>query len=155
MGADIHFFTEKYNKESNQWEYICLRDKDENIINWYVRNYELFGMLAGVRADELDGFTQVKGLPRDFDESLTKVYDNNDYFHSATWYTMAELLLGKKCLELTIKEKQLKNEDAGLIVELEYSLEVFKHFIYFIDLIAYYNGAYDANDVRVTVWFDN
>lgn len=158
MGADINFYVEKYNKESNKWEYIYILDKDKEIIDWYPRDYDLFGILANVRGEVLRGFTQEKGLPETADPAILKEYDCG-YFYGATWYTMSELLIGKKFLELKIREQWLKYkltcEDIETIEEIEYTLASFNNFISLVDMVAYYNAAYDSDNIRVIVWFDD
>jgi hypothetical protein len=55
------------------------------------RNYELFGILSGVRTDAVPGFTQEnRGMPADPSPELAKASLEPDW-HSHTWYTLDEL----------------------------------------------------------------
>ena len=55
------------------------------------RCYELFGILAGVRADEFQIADNVNyGIPKGLPEDIQKYLEDRD-FHSHTWYRLEEL----------------------------------------------------------------
>lgn len=63
---------------------------------YHDRNYDLFGILAGVRGTADDDFTQAdRGVPHDASPNYVRQADGPDW-HSATWYTVAEVLARKK-----------------------------------------------------------
>lgn len=52
------------------------------------RNYELFGLLAGVRSDNPSPIVPPRGAPADLMDSD----ESWDVWHTVTWYTLDELL---------------------------------------------------------------
>lgn len=169
MGADIYVYVEKRNKNNNEWEYIFLKNKEDEIIDYYYRNSILFGALAGVRAPEVDGFTKEnRGFPLNMSAAVKAKYEKNaKYYYGMTWYSVAELNMFMKYIEQMYKNakkefKQAQKTDAN---NLEWKEEDYyywkdvkqgmKNFLSFIELIADYNSAYSADDVRVIMWFDN
>jgi hypothetical protein len=72
VGADIHPYLEI--KVNGKWNYIGLL--------WRDRNYQLFGLLSGVRgAEEPFGFPMPDEVPKD--SSIKSEYDESG-FHSIT-----------------------------------------------------------------------
>lgn len=57
MGCDCTMFLEAYDTTTAQWE--CLEGVDVG------RDYELFGLLAGVRGIDFDPIVDPRGYPRD------------------------------------------------------------------------------------------
>jgi hypothetical protein len=108
MGTDIHLFTEIKKSINSQ-------DKWVNVDNWRYnpyykegndnweqamsvesiysgRNYELFGILAGVRCSYNDTIDDPRGLPKDVSEVTKKESDRWDGDgHSHSWLTLKEL----------------------------------------------------------------
>ena len=108
MGADIHLFTEikkSINSEDkwvnvDNWRYNPYYQEGNN--NWERmlsvesiysgRNYELFGILAGVRNRNNDMIDDPRGLPEDVSEVTKKESDRWDGDgHSHSWLTLREL----------------------------------------------------------------
>lgn len=108
MGADIHIYTEikkSINSEDkwvnvDNWRYNPYYQEGNN--NWermlsvesiYIgRNYELFGILAGVRDRNNDMIDDPRGLPEDVSEVTKKESDRWDGDgHSHSWLTLREL----------------------------------------------------------------
>lgn len=108
MGSDIHIYTEikkSINSEDkwvnvDNWRYNPYYQEGNN--NWermlsvesiYIgRNYELFGILAGVRDHSNDSIDDPRGLPEDVSEVTKKESDRWDGDgHSHSWLTLREL----------------------------------------------------------------
>jgi hypothetical protein len=118
MGADIHMYAEKYNKEKNQW--VKIGDVFNNKYYWpeqeidkynqpmtdqpyQGRNYDLFAILADVRngygfagCDTGDGFIPIsepKGLPEDVSPEIQEESDSWDGDgHSHSYLTVKEVM---------------------------------------------------------------
>ena len=74
---------------------------------WYIsRNYMLFGILAGVRWYDVDHIDP-KGLPEDIAEASKKTFYEGD--HSASYFTLKELLEIKEKTQVVIGYVDLKN----------------------------------------------
>lgn len=140
MGADIHNFIcghksdgswkviETYGK-SEYPEHVYDYEKDEFTDEvmcdqfYEGRNYTLFGLLAEVRADGDDYFTEVRGLPEDTPELLLKYYGGKSSgFHSATWYNLVEIRSFLRYLE-GVANLAMEEIDMRLKYDPEYSLE--------------------------------
>lgn len=78
MGTDIFSWVEVLDPESNKWTAVRHMfpaddwDKQHHNIEFWsqpfrTRNYELFGLLAGVRGQQYDPIADPRGLPKDFD----------------------------------------------------------------------------------------
>jgi len=109
MGCDIHIHTEKrviradgsyiwVNTDNFQFnEYNVLypeyEPEDDYLVKYIYngRNYHLFGILAGVRTSSPFQISPQKGLPEDVTDLTAKRF-NPDNFHSATWFTLKELI---------------------------------------------------------------
>jgi hypothetical protein len=108
MGADIHLFTEikkSINSEDkwvnvDNWRYNPYyqegNDDGERMLSvesiYSGRNYELFGILAGVRDRNNDMIDDPRGLPEDVSEVTKKESDRwEDDGHSHSWLTLREL----------------------------------------------------------------
>ena len=108
MGSDIHIYTEikkSINSEDkwvnvDNWRYNPYYQEGNN--NWERmlsvesiysgRNYELFGILAGVRNRNNDSIDDPRGLPEDVSEVTKKESDRWDGDgHSHSWLTLREL----------------------------------------------------------------
>lgn len=59
------------------------------------RNYELFGILAGVRSFFIEPLIPPRGLPSDMSDTLQDIADHY-YEHTGHWYTLEELITKKK-----------------------------------------------------------
>lgn len=112
MGCEIHLYIEKKcysykdkQRENGVWVVknpIIEQDEfylypDENYRQFYIENgylerdYELFGVLAGVRREDLQVFNR-KGLPVDCSRLLKDQYkDWGEDAHSVSYLTLAEL----------------------------------------------------------------
>lgn len=127
MGCDIHFFVEKKN-EKGQWESVDVWEKDEYVENSYEekllsvpfgkgfyegRNYNLFGLLAGVRRWDIEPPIPPRGMPEDASPNVKAI---SDWFgrdgHSHSYMTLAELL------DLGWEKGQC--EDSGFVDENTY-----------------------------------
>ena len=113
IGADIHLHCEY--KDENGWHNCdnhIWNDKENKYefdpIYWG-RNYDLFGVLAGVRSREFPMIDSPRGLPEDI-SAKTKEYavEMKGDAHSYSYLTMKELLKWKK--KMTRKWKKLLKE---------------------------------------------
>lgn len=109
MGCDITLFCERYNEESKRWDFLSLYKKKEDggfepVSIYNGRDYELFGLLAGVRgASSFFGnrygyLVEPRGLPDDVSVAVQKAWeegkDGDDIqwrYHTPTWYDFCEL----------------------------------------------------------------
>ncbi len=112
MGCDIHIFTEikKNGKwiEADPWitnpDYVTAPEEEKKYYNpvcvpfkqeicFTDRNYALFGILAGVRWENLPRIADPKGLPKDISTNIANeahIVWNSDG-HSFSWLTLTEL----------------------------------------------------------------
>jgi hypothetical protein len=98
MGADIHIFVEQLNHKTHKWEYYDMPHftSDEGLkttrpFDW--RNYFMFGMLGGVRNNEVIGFDTNRGFPDDLSDDVAlenQQWDNDG--HSHNYIALEELL---------------------------------------------------------------
>ena len=108
MGCDIHLFTEIKKSINSQdkwvnadnWRYNPYykegSDDGEEMLHveslYSGRNYELFGILAGVRDPNNDAIDDPRGLPEDVSSVTKKASDRWDGDgHSHSWLTLREL----------------------------------------------------------------
>lgn len=188
MGCDIHVFCERYNKESKRWENLSLYKKNEGgtfkEVNVYDgRDYQLFGLLAGVRSI-INPFVIPRGIPDDLSCEVSKKYGDGEYYHTSTWYDYCELnayeyMMCDSCKEIKKRDQkideleiQIKNmsqfiphdEDTGYFDDdIEYEDEgskLYERFEGFMDCIRSVLNAYDMwypkpGEIRIVMWFDS
>lgn len=183
MGCDIHTYVEHYNKESKRWENLSLYKKDKDgtfsTIDIYDgRDYELFGILAGVRGTA-GSFVMPRGVPDDLSCEVSNKYGDGEYFHTPTWYDYCELnayeyMMHDSYKELREKSKkieQLENQfrhmtefvprEEDAIIEDDYDeYDIADRFVGFMNCIRTVLDAYELwypkpGEVRVVMWFDN
>lgn len=119
-----------------------LEDKLPNIYTctpYDGRNYELFGVLAGVRSKEFNPIDYPRGLPEDVTEEIKNEHQEWDVdAHSATYYTLDELL-----------DSKYRKMSVGELAELR--LQYF-----FKDVLDTCLKLTDnPSDFRLVFWFDN
>lgn len=104
MGCDIHFHIE--HKKAGKWTQVINPRADESLEypeydpNWGLgRDYELFALLAGVRAgirDSDDELLQIgfpyRALPEDVSDGVKAYLGEESYYHSHTCITLPEFL---------------------------------------------------------------
>ena len=95
MGTDIHLYVEHYNKESKRWENLFLYKKSSEgeflpVDIYDGRDYDLFGLLAGVRS-VIDPFVLPRGVPEDMSCEVSKAYGDGECYYAPTWYDYCEL----------------------------------------------------------------
>jgi hypothetical protein len=132
MGCDIHLFTEIKKSINSQ-------DKWVNVDNWRYnpyyeegnddgeemlhveslysgRNYDLFGILAGVRGGFNDTIDDPRGLPEDVSEITKKESDRWDGDgHSHSWLTLKELKEYQGLHPVVKREGFISHEAAELL----------------------------------------
>lgn len=85
MGCDIHPRVEV--RIDDTWTYL------PDFLVWDVRNYGLYGFLADVRNySESPVITPPRGLPDDVSPVLAEEHGTENWYHSTSWLTLAELL---------------------------------------------------------------
>ena len=183
MGTDIHCVLERYNKEADEWENLRLykkvdgthydaQEEDFEPVDIYdKRDYQLFGILAGVRGSS-GSFVVQRGLPDNLSDFTKEYWGDGDDWHTPTWYDYCELSAYSYMLEQSIKRDEEKvefiksilledDERLELIVDdYEETKELSESVQSFMRDIDYVLDAYEVykpkpNDVRVILWFDN
>lgn len=161
MGTDINLRINARAKNSDEWQYLTLYKKNfetgemEPIDCYDGRDYELFGLLAGVRSD-IEPLVPTRGLPESLAPEIYEQFywfddDGNDwspYWHDATWYDITELRAF--CDSSRITEYDDDNDEVKLS-------ERFRRFVYDIDqtLAAYWRWYPNPGEVQVVMWFDS
>lgn len=111
MGCDIHVYLEakKTVNEVDQWvnvdhwqinPYFNKEDSDwdgerelEQVPVYWGRNYELFGLLAGVRDNSMNPIVDPRGLPEDVSKITRKEYEHwKSDLHTPSYLTYYELM---------------------------------------------------------------
>lgn len=127
MGCDIHIYCEKYNDEKEKWESLSLYKKKEDggfepISIYDGRDYELFGLLAGVRGNShfFSGgcgyIVAPRGIPSDLSQYVQNEWecgkdeDGRQWWHTPTWYSFCELDTYTYLLNDFNKEMKKKNK---------------------------------------------
>ena len=151
MGCDIYLYVEHYNKESKRWENLSLYKKsDEGTFSsvdiYDGRDYELFGLLAGVRS-MIAPFVLPRGVPDDMSCEVSKAYGDGQYYHTPTWYDWCELQTYER-----IFDNEYDDEDD--------TNSLCKRLDGFINDIEKVLNAYDIycpkpGDIRIVMWFDS
>lgn len=104
MGCDIHVYTEQFDTRDGQWytndnfrlnrfhgQYDDEKEFQHESV-YHGRNYQLFGILAGVRDSYVNPLSPPRGIPDDSCEFIKKefAYWGGDA-HSASYFTLYEL----------------------------------------------------------------
>lgn len=151
MGCDIYSYLEYRDRDT--WKPIRMQvaytdftgeEKTREVFPFDERNYQLFGILAGVRYCPADPIVDPRGLPSDVSPYIKEKYDKdmNDYgsFHSASWYTLYELRLAAR------DAVRYDEQERGLIKQVIHNIEF---------MISSAWAYVDDIDVRFVFWFDN
>ncbi len=151
MGTDIHLYVEHYNKESKRWDSLSLykkssEDKFFPVDIYDGRDYELFGLLAGVRSI-IAPFVFSRGVPDDMSCEVSKAYGDGQYYHTPTWYDWCELQTYER-----IFDNEYDDEDD--------TNSLCKRLDGFMNDIEKVLNAYDIyypkpGDIRIVMWFDS
>lgn len=160
MGTDIHFYVEKINNK-NKWEYIYIKDKEDKIISNYMRDYNLFNLLANVRGEGHEDLTKLRGLPYNLSSEINAEYEKDkSCYHSKTWYMLSELYSMKKFLELEKENKLLSPEylpedKIALKEDYEDLIDSLNNFCALMQFIGFEHSMFSLDKLRVVVWFDS
>lgn len=138
MGCDIHLHIEL--KINGNWENYSATSVP--------RNYQLFGLMAGVRDRGIEPISQPKGLPDDI-SLITKLhYDSyGAYSHSPSWLNENEIKI--------LKERASKE------IDLENFLSFEHNFLSDTFIFGYYICSEEErakefyDDIRFVFWFDS
>jgi hypothetical protein len=178
MGCDIHGFVEvrdvrpetlsQYSNGYNPtWEVIISAG------DFLGRNYNLFGVLAGVRwydsSWDWEPIAMLRGLP---DDSNWRIKDDNRYYdknegkfipnpdmHSQTWMLLSEIEAfdWNKKIETAIWNPEFRNDETvEPIIKKQVSLydycDDFKTIRALMETLV---SIYGDENVRLVIWFDN
>jgi hypothetical protein len=99
MGCDIHFYREIRIKGEKNWNLF-----EEIEVN---RDYEVFGLLAGVRNNFIEPISEPKGLPESCSKYLKNIFNNGD-FHTPSFLDESEVKFLKLLLIENNKGRLLK-----------------------------------------------
>ena len=147
IGADIHCRVEVYNRETQKWEKIYMYVPDKytpgrlcEVEPYNGRRYMMFGVLAGIRY-MVEPIVQPRGIPNDVSHGVLCDWEQEeDWCHTPSWLTLAELRLATKD-----KERYNKEERRSL-----------RPLIDGIDFIVDASWRYvEDSEVRLVFWFDN
>jgi hypothetical protein len=119
MGCDIHAYEEYKDPETGNWvaAEADTYKKDEECgnegVDWYgmiatysERNYRLFGLLAGVRADIPRSFEPKLEIPEDCSNEIYQIYKQWDTdAHTPSYLTLSELK--EKMAQIFLLDDQL------------------------------------------------
>ena len=120
MGADIHPFLEV--KVCGKWRFIPLSLQSD-------RDYELFGMLSGVRGEGPPFARVLKDLEKDASEEVRQAWDGGEWGHTPT-------IVSCEDIEAILHEKS----DAYVRGWLQVMEDMMK---------------LGVEDVRVILWYDS
>ena len=157
----------EWNQKTGEYEFAS--------IYWH-RNYNLFGVLAGVRSHDFDTISAPKGLPDDMALKTKQMADADmDWMHSHSYLTMRELLKWREKQKRKWKKLKKKHKvehdpyEGDFILENECEV-TFKYEKSILDLLIrkmkdkmddhifcfdkddYYTK---GDDFRIVFWFDN
>jgi hypothetical protein len=170
MGCDIHAHVEQRDQATGQWRKVTdlfpLDDFDRKFygkemgdepFGW--RNYGMFGFFADVRNySHSPVLAPCRGVP---DDASPEVRDDWEEWgvdaHSATWYSVAELLAYDYDQVIWDRRVTKGNNGAALAEEGEGTHPTMREFLgpaYFAHL-RILAGLGGPQDVRVVMWFDN
>lgn len=135
------------NRDTGKWEPTHLyktssyrQNALDEVYAYDTRNYQLFGVLAGVRS-MTEPIVEPRGIPNDVNTTILSEWDEEcQWSHTPTWYTLYEL-------RLAAKDKKRYTKDERVLL---------KDFIHHIEFVvdAYWFFDSDSN-VRVVIWFDD
>lgn len=189
MGADIHVHLMSRNNNGEDYHAVVLNTptrvdddgRSEYLEAYTGRSYQLFGLLAGVRGEQDDELTHVRGLHSGIPAEIQAEYDEGktdngcrggNYFHSATWYTRAELESMLAVLKARYERTQTEYMTrwkydkeysySEMMVDVENSVEYDDYYVFdgfYASLVNYAEVAYDwdflYHDGVVVMWFDS
>lgn len=168
MGCDIHMHVEfkspKWTDDNKDWkcgDYFTITDPtDPNCEPEYVglyehRNYDLFAVLAGVRAyGDFECISSPKGLPDDVTEYVEKAYEEWGWdAHSTSYLTMREIVefhnnvkpmngFGGDILEPLIERLVRRADELYILYDFEVKDPT-------------PSALRKMEDIRIVFWFDN
>ena len=184
MGCDITIHCE-YKDKNGKWRncddfFWNPENKEYECVEIYSgRNYELFGVLAGVRDNSLPQITERKGFPEDASEVTKAFYKEwENEAHSMSWLTLRELLDYKKKRKKKYKKLSKINKPKlypdywnGMSEGVEDSegYVFFKNDYHVLDYLInrlkvkldqcgyWYCNSFEekAEDIRIVFWFDS
>lgn len=175
MGCDITIVVEYRDGADDNWKRIDIanpyaRKRDDGrpvyLTPYDGRNYALFGILAGVRSNELKQIDDIRGLPMDCDPKTREEYETPDYgYFGASYYTLEELLLWAKDKSnfyiMSPEEMEYYDIEPKDREEMECFSDMARSSLYRLiygaeTLASAVEEQYLlSRDVRIVFWFDN
>jgi hypothetical protein len=158
MGADIHSHVE-LKDESGIWRVAEWESDDKwaaGPFDW--RSYSLFGWLADVRNySAVTPLDQPRGLPDDVNTGLRTEFDDFGDGHSASWFTVDELLAFD--YDQQFEDRRVtRNGNGGVTAEPgEGEMTTYREFLgpaFFVDLDRL-RALNEQAPTRIVFWFDN
>lgn len=187
MGCDIHAHVivkrpvyiksedesgrRKYVRDGYKWELVNLWEKtaDDEAENgyrlapaecWSGRNYDLFGILAGVRSLVYPAIDSPRGFPIGCPQELIDYVENewSGSAHSTSWLSLGELNKAVRNKKKYPKWETWEDEDGIVHKSDEYpgphaTLKDFRDSVRHFSDLAYWTD--DEEDVRVVFFFDS
>ena len=173
MGCDIHLHCEYkdddgwHNCDNHVWNDKTKSYEFEDL--YWGRNYDLFGILAGVRSNQFTTIDTPRGLPDNISAKTKEFADGwRDCAHSYSYLTMRDLLRWKKrqtrrWKKLKKKHEIIKSHDwyGDYILDDEYPVYKEEHHMldYLIELLKVkmdnYFYCFNSEDFRIIFWFDS
>ena len=166
MGCDIHMHVERYCDGLNKWvsaDYFALlpestldNPKFSFIPIYDDRNYDLFGVLAGVRGSAVNNqIDEPRGLPKDVSDIVYEDYIGWDMdAHSCSYLTLRELI------EFDMYDWDDSEEESHILIPLIDRLKQRADELHLIwDFCWSGRGRLEslkkAEKIRIVFWFDN
>lgn len=154
MGADIHVYILKRNRETNAWKHIKLYTKEKGkfkLVDVYpYRNYELFDILNGKEDEKYSAQPISKvGLP----PHLKKEIEEFEYGYGFKEINLADLKLYLRQVP-KIRDWDYEDTDPNAWKDnpVKFFIERIEQYIDFAD---YYWDIIPASDIKIIYWFDN
>lgn len=174
MGCDIHVRTEMLN-ENGEWtsldKYVVHEDWDDTKNPSYPffvddiydgRDYELFGLLAGVRDCYSKPISEPRGIPDSANHFIRDEWDNDcaNWCHTPSWLTLGEM---RKCWCKHIDDSVDEDDEpsvyarllSGIINPLEKMICDKKYFYYENDAEMEEKCRKYWDAARIVFWFDS
>ncbi len=124
MGCDIHLYVEEFKTVNGKKQWVCIDNwelnpyygDDEPRYNhrsfYHGRDYELFQSLAGVRGDEIEPASEIRGLPVDVSEAVKNESGEwGEDGHSHSWLTLSEIYTHATKIGGTIKRSGMVSQE--------------------------------------------
>jgi hypothetical protein len=175
MGCDIHIRLEKIN-ENGDWiplDHYEIREDWEDqkhycktfpffpVSIYNGRDYELFGLLAGVRSNYPEPIVEPRGIPESANKYIKDEYESDTYLHTPSWLALGELMKtwSKHCYDSPLDEYGCRNVYIRLlkniIQPIEHRLEEYECLFAENEVELEEKCRRYWYSVRIVFWFDS